>query len=146
MLFRSDWRLAHIGGGPLLPDLKRRADELRLSERIDWRGARDEDEVRQAYRDADLFVLASRVTADGDRDGIPNVLVEAMSHGLPVVATWAGAIPELVTPTTGILVAPGDPGVLSTALAALIADPARRRILGDAARTHVRAEIGRAHV
>jgi glycosyltransferase involved in cell wall biosynthesis len=136
-----DWRLAHIGGGPLLPDLKRRADELRLSERIDWRGARDEDEVRQAYRDADLFVLASRVTADGDRDGIPNVLVEAMSHGLPVVATWAGAIPELVTPTTGILVAPGDPDVLSTALAALIADPARRRILGDAARTHVRAEF-----
>lgn len=136
-----DWRLAHIGGGPLLPDLKRQADELGLSERIEWRGACDEDEVHQAYRDADLFVLASRVTADGDRDGIPNVLVEAMSHGLPVVATAAGAIPELISKETGVLVAPGDPAALSAALAALIGDPSRRHALGQAGQKHVRAEF-----
>jgi glycosyltransferase involved in cell wall biosynthesis len=137
----SEWRLVHIGGGPLLPTLKRRAEELKLASRIDWRGARDEDEVRQAYRDADLFVLASRVTADGDRDGIPNVLVEAMSHRLPVVATTAGAIPEVVTEDTGILVAPGDTDGLATALTSLIADPRRRAALGNAGQARIRQEF-----
>ncbi len=134
-----DWRLTHIGGGPLLPALKRRADELKLAGRIDWRGARDEDEVREAYRNADLFVLASRVTADGDRDGIPNVLVEAMSQELPVLATTAGAIPELVIEGTGVLVPPDDPQALASSLVDLIADSARRELLGRAACDHVRA-------
>ena len=134
----SDWRFVHIGGGPLLPELKRRAGELNLSARIEWRGPRDEAEVQAAYREADLFVLASRVTEDGDRDGIPNVLVEAMSHRLPVVATTAGAIPELVTRDTGVLVPPGDSAALSAAIAALLADPARRAQLGDAGLTRVR--------
>jgi glycosyltransferase involved in cell wall biosynthesis len=132
-----NWRFVHIGGGPLLPGLKRRADELRLASRIEWRGARDEADVREAYRAADLFVLASRVTADGDRDGIPNVLVEAMSHRLPVIATTAGAIPELVMAETGVLVAPGDIEALAGALAALVADPARRAALGDAGHARV---------
>lgn len=135
------WHLVHIGGGPLLPSLKLRADELNLAARIEWRGARDEDEVRLAYREADLFVLASRVTADGDRDGIPNVLVEAMSHRLPIVATTAGAITELVTNDTGVLVAPGDPDALAAALTALIADPQRRAALGNAGHERVRREF-----
>jgi len=136
-----DWRLTHIGGGPLLPALKQQAEDLKLATRIEWRGARDEDEVRAAYRGADLFVLASRVTADGDRDGIPNVLVEAMSHGLPVVATTAGAIPELVADGTGVLVAPGDPAALSAALAHLIADSQQRITLGNAGRQRVLREF-----
>jgi glycosyltransferase involved in cell wall biosynthesis len=136
-----DWRLTHIGGGPLLPRLKRRAGELRLTARIEWRGARDEDEVHEAYRNADLFILASRVTADGDRDGIPNVLVEAMSHRLPVLATTAGAIPELVSDGTGVLVPPDDPAALASALAALIADPQHREALGNAGRQRVLREF-----
>ena len=134
----ADWRLTHVGGGPLLPALKQLAAELKLAARIDWRGARDEDEVREAYRNADLFVLASRVTADGDRDGIPNVLVEAMGQGLPVLATTAGAIPELVIDGTGVLVPPDDPQALAASLAALISDRRRRETLGRTARDHVR--------
>jgi len=136
-----DWRLTHVGGGPLLPSLKRRADELGLAARIEWRGARDEDEVREAYRSADLFILASRIAADGDRDGIPNVLVEAMSHRLPVLATTAGAIPELVIDGTGVLVPPNDPPALASALAALIADPQYRQALGTAGHRRVRQEF-----
>ena len=133
------WRLVHIGGGPLLPGLKNRAERLGLAERIEWRGARPEADVRAAYQAADLFVLASRTTSDGDRDGIPNVIAEAMSQGLAVVATTSGSIPELVvTDATGCLVEPGNAEAMAAALAALIAAPERRRQLGaaGAARIH----------
>src|SRR5262249_27968026 len=81
------WRLTHIGGGPLLPGLRRQATELGLSDRIEWRGAQAQEAVLAAYREADLFVLASRISADGDRDGLPNVLLEAQSQRLAVVST-----------------------------------------------------------
>ena len=135
------WRFVHVGGGPLLGELKALATALGLTSRIEWRGARAEDDVRAAYRAADLFALASRVMPDGDRDGIPNVIAEAMSQGLPVVATTAGAIPELVTHGTGLLVPPGDPAALADALGTLIRDPALRHTLGAAGEERVRREF-----
>jgi glycosyltransferase involved in cell wall biosynthesis len=136
------WRFVHVGGGPLLKRLKQRAARLGLATRVEWRGSRDEDDVRAAYRQADLFTLASRVTSDGDRDGIPNVIVEAMSQGLPVVATTAGAIPELVVAgETGLLVSPGDTAALASALTELIRDPARRVAFGTAAELRVRRDF-----
>lgn len=136
------WRLVHIGGGPSLPQLRAQAAALGLAPRIDWRGARTEDDVRAAYRAADLFALASRVTADGDRDGIPNVVAEAMSQGLAVVATTAGAIPELVEHgRTGLLVSPDDPAALAQALTALIRDPKRRQAFGAAGEDRIRNDF-----
>lgn len=73
------WRLTHVGGGPLLPDLQEMAARLNLADRIEWQGAQAQQAVFRAYREADLFVLASRVAEDGDRDGLPNVLLEAQS-------------------------------------------------------------------
>ena len=61
-----------------------------------WRGARTQVELLAEYRAADLFALASRVARDGDRDGLPNVLVEAQSQGLACVATRVSGIPELI--------------------------------------------------
>jgi len=136
-----DWHFIHVGGGPLLQRLKQHAADLGLANRIEWRGSRDEDDVRAAYREADLFALASRVIADGDRDGIPNVIVEAMSQGLAVVATTTGAIPEVVAPETGLLVATGDAAALALALAELIRDPARRAKLGAAGEARVRRDF-----
>ncbi len=134
------WRLIHIGGGELAASLRRRAETLGLSSRIEWRGALPQPAVLAAYREADLFVLAAKVTGDGDRDGLPNVLMEAQSQRVACVATDVSAIPELIeNGTTGVLVPPGDPPALARALAALIADPARRTALGAAGERRVRS-------
>ena len=70
-----------------------------------------------AYRGADIFVLASKIASDGDRDGLPNVLMEAQSQGLACVATSLAGIPELIEDgVTGLLVPPGDPAALAAAL------------------------------
>ncbi|MBC7802656.1 MAG: glycosyltransferase family 4 protein, partial [Candidatus Parcubacteria bacterium] len=137
------WRLVHAGSGPLKDSLARRADALGIAERIQWRGARTQEELLAEYRAADLFALASRVAQDGDRDGLPNVLAEAQSQGLACVATRVSGIPELIEDgRTGVLVEPESPAELAQALAALIADPVRRRELGAAGRHRVRAEFG----
>ena len=134
------WRLVHVGGGPLLPALKRRATQKGLAARITWCGPLAHEAVLAHYRAADLFVLASRIAPDGDRDGLPNVLLEAQSQGLACVATRVSAIPELIRDTeTGVLVPPGDPAALGAALADLIHNGDRRAALGAAAERRVRA-------
>jgi glycosyltransferase involved in cell wall biosynthesis len=136
------WRFVHVGGGPLARSLERRAKALGIAGRIAWRGARAQEEVLAEYRSADLFALASRIARDGDRDGLPNVLVEAQSQGIACVATNVSAIPELIRhAATGILVAPESPDELARALEALIVDPVRRQALGDAGRARVTAEF-----
>ncbi|MDP7545770.1 MAG: glycosyltransferase family 4 protein [Alphaproteobacteria bacterium] len=134
------WRLVHIGGGNLLNKLQQQAKGAGIADRITWRGAQPQEAVLAAYREADIFVLASRIAANGDRDGLPNVLMEAQSQGLACIATALSAIPELITHgETGILVESGDRAELSQALAGLIGDPARRRQLGRAGQARVRA-------
>jgi glycosyltransferase involved in cell wall biosynthesis len=136
------WRFVHVGGGPLKEKMQRRARELRIADRISWRGARAHDEVLAEYRQADVFALACRVAHDGDRDGLPNVLGEAQSQGLACVATRVSAIPELIADeASGVLVQENDAVALAGALEALIRDPARRRALGEAGRARVRAQF-----
>jgi glycosyltransferase involved in cell wall biosynthesis len=137
------WRLVHAGGGPLRAKLERRARSLGIEARVSWRGARTQTELLAEYRAADLFALASRVARDGDRDGLPNVLAEAQSQGLPCIATRVSGIPELIEDgATGLLVAPETPEDLARALAGLIRDPARRRALGEAGRRRVQERFG----
>ncbi|MDW8470063.1 MAG: glycosyltransferase [Burkholderiales bacterium] len=132
------WRLEHIGGGPLAARLARRARRLGIADRIDWRGPRTQPEVLAAYRAADLFVLASRIAPGGDRDGLPNVLLEAASQGLACVATRLAGIPELLEDgVSGVLVPAEAPAALADALASLMRDPLRRARLGAAARRRV---------
>jgi len=136
------WRLVHIGGGPLKPQLERLAEARGIAGRISWRGALPQPEVLAALRSADLFALASRVAGDGDRDGLPNVLAEAQSQGLACAATAVSAIPELIEDgVTGLLVPPESPAALAQALRSLMADPARRVALGDAGRERVRTRF-----
>jgi len=136
------WRLVHVGGGPLKAKLARQARALGIAGRVDWRGALAQDQLLEEYRKADLFALACRVARDGDRDGLPNVLVEAQSQGLACIATRVSAIPELVHEgATGVLVAENDIAALAAALALLMRDPVRRRVLGAAGEARVRAEF-----
>lgn len=134
------WRFVHVGGGRLRPRLQRLARRLGVADRIEWRGAMAQDELLAVYRQADIFVLASKVAADGDRDGLPNVLMEAMSQGLPCIATRVSAIPELIQDgVSGLLVSPVDPRALARALEDLMADPTRQQTLGEAGASRVRA-------
>jgi glycosyltransferase involved in cell wall biosynthesis len=137
------WRFVHVGDGPLKGRLHHQASALGLSEKITWRGALTQDELLIEYRNADVFALASRIASDGDRDGLPNVLLEAQSQGLPCVATRVSAIPELVRDGhTGLLVEENDPDALTRALEALVSNPARRRALGAAGQAHVVQTFG----
>ena len=142
---RLHWRLVHIGHGPARAALARQAAQLGLADRVTWLGAQPHDGVLQHYRAADLFVLASRIAGDGDRDGLPNVLMEAQSQGLACVATAVSAIPELIRhEATGLLVPPRDPPALAAALERLIGDPELRARLGAAG--HERLVRGFSHV
>ena len=132
------WRLIHVGGGPLGSRMRRLATSLGIEERVRWKGAATQDELLAEYRNADIFALASRIAEDGDRDGLPNVLMEAQSQGLACVTTRVSAIPELVRDgQTGLLVDEGDVEALARALEGLIAHPARRRALGQAGQARV---------
>ncbi len=136
------WRLVHVGSGERREALHALAARLGLAARIDWRGALPQEQVLALYRSADLFVLASRVAGDGDRDGLPNVLMEAQSQGLACLSTQVSAIPELIeNGDTGVLTAPGDVAALTEALAHLIRNPRERARLGAAGAARVRARF-----
>lgn len=140
--FDLNWRFIHIGGGALATRLKQAADIMGLSDRIEWRGAQSRSGVIAALEEADIFVLASKIAPDGDRDGLPNVLMEAQAMTLPVVATSVSAIPELIDDrVNGRLVKPGDHAALAAALEDLIRDPAARLRLAAAGRARVLAEF-----
>ncbi len=137
-----NWRFVHIGGGPLLGALKRQAAASGLDGRVTWLGAQPQAVVLEQYRAADLFVLPCRVAGDGDRDGLPNVLMEAMSQRLAVLSTRVSAVPELIDDgVSGCLVPPRARAALGAALAALIADPARRERLGRGGEARVRDDF-----
>ncbi|MEO1458065.1 MAG: glycosyltransferase [Pseudomonadota bacterium] len=138
-----DWRLVHIGGGKLARKLEAEAARLGLAGRIDWQGKRDQREVIAAMRAADLFVLPAKLAADGDRDGLPNVLMEAASQGLPIVSTRLSAIPEFIEDGVhGLLVPPAEPQALAEGLTRLAAEPALGARLAAAALARLRAEFG----
>ena len=135
-----DWKLVHIGGGPLLPALREHADTLGIAGKIEWLGPQAQQTVIQHYRRADLFVLNSCIDRHGDRDGLPNVMLEAQSQGLPVVGTNLSGMPELIEhKRNGLLVDPGDQAALVDAIERLISRPALRQQYGEAGRKKVRA-------
>ncbi len=133
------WHFTHVGGGELLGKLRAQAGALRLVKHIEWLGALPQTEVLRIYRRADLFVLPSKISSNGDRDGLPNVLMEAQSQRLTCLSTDISGIPELIEHgKTGWLVPQKDTAALTTSLHKLIAGPALRRALGRAGMARVR--------
>ena len=136
------WRFEHAGGGPLAAHLKAQAERLGMAERIVWRGSQPRDIIFKLLERADIFVLPSRLTRSGDRDGLPNVLMEAQAFGVPVVTTDVSGIPELVTHgKTGWLVPQKEPQALAAALKLLIDDTALRLKLAAAGAKNVREKF-----
>ncbi len=128
-----NWRWRLVGSGEARQALALEAGSLGLSDRIDWVAPLKHHELLEEYRSADIFALPCRVAANGDRDGIPNVLMEAMSQRLPVLSTWLPSIRELVS-DGGTLVSPNDISSLSEELETLIRNPWRRLKLGESGR------------
>jgi len=112
--------------------------DLGLAATTRWLGTQPHEAVLDHYQKADLFVLGCEVAPNGDRDGIPNVLLESMAMGVPVVATHVSAIPELVeTEKTGLLVPPGCPEKLAEAMLRMLKDEDLRSSIIPAARQRV---------
>jgi len=136
------WRFVHIGGGELLEQLQQQAREHGIDKRIKWLGALPQNQVLAQYREADLFVLPSQISADGDRDGLPNVLMEAQSQNLACLSTNISGIPELIVHAeTGWLVEQKDQQQLAQALQKMITDPGLRSSLAQAGYDRVRREF-----
>jgi colanic acid/amylovoran biosynthesis glycosyltransferase len=125
-----------IGEGPLRPALRARIVAAGLEGCVTLLGARSQADVLDALHAATIFAQPSVVTAEGQMEGIPVSVMEAMAVGVPVVATRSGAIDEIIEDGhTGLLVEPGDSGALATAIATLAIDPTlRRRLAGEARR------------
>lgn len=136
-----NWRWTHIGGGTLGDALLEQATLLGLSDRITWKGACDQPEVVEAMRAADLFVLPSRIAADGDRDGLPNVLMEAASQRLAILSTPVSAIPEFIESRTHGLLSGDDPTSLAEAISSLAANPRDTARMASAAYDRLQADF-----
>jgi glycosyltransferase involved in cell wall biosynthesis len=132
------FKMEIVGSGPLRAALENRVAELSLGDCVEFRGAQPQESVSSAYDRAAIFALPCVVTKDGDRDGIPTVILEAMASGVPVVSTPVSGIPELIDSfRDGVLVPPNNPLMLANALDRLLSDPELRDNLARAARAKI---------
>lgn len=127
-----------LGDGPQRGELQQLANDLGVADRVELCGAVPAGAVVAHLDEAALFCLASKPTGDGDRDGVPNVLIEAMARGLPVVSTKVSGIPDLLADGRGTVVDPGDVPELVTALTRFLADRAAAVAQAKCALQHVR--------
>ncbi|MGH7596194.1 MAG: glycosyltransferase [bacterium] len=131
-----------IGAGPMRHELENLAARLDLRYWVKLLPPMSQTELLAHYRQADLFVLPCEVQNDGDRDGIPNVLVEAMAMEIPVVSTAVSGIPELIeNGSNGLLVAEKDPSALAGAISTLLCDHEMARRFATAARAKVERDF-----
>jgi glycosyltransferase involved in cell wall biosynthesis len=140
----TEFAVRIAGEGPEWARLQRLAHELGVADRITFLGPLMESEVQTEYRRATVFALPCQVLPNGDRDGLPNVLLEAMAHGMPVVSTTLAGVREAVVPEeSGLLIAPRDEAALADALRRLFVDGDLRARLGATARRHVAERFDR---
>lgn len=140
------FRCCIVGSGPLRTDLEALIREWNLEGIVTLAGQQPLEEVVKLYQEAHIFALPCQVSQDGDRDGIPNVLMEAMACRLPVVTTAVSGIPELIQHDhNGLLVPQRDPEALALALAHLLDNPAIRERLGQAGRETITLNFSSSH-
>jgi len=118
-------RFTIAGEGPLLDELRRMAQELGVADRVRFTGFMSQRELRELFYDSHIFLHPSETAPDGNQEGVPNSMLEAMATGLPVFATTHGGIPEAIeSRVSGILVAERDADALARELIASAAEPA----------------------
>ncbi len=136
------FRCAIVGEGPLRSALEADIARRGLVNLVMLKGAMTHADLAAFYQEADVFALAPCIVADGDRDGIPNVIVEAMASGVPVVSTMVSGIPELVLDdVTGLLVPSESPRDLAEALRRLLGNPQTGARLASNARMRLEKDF-----
>lgn len=131
-----------LGDGKDEAELRELINSCGLQDKVFLKGSQTIPEVCRAYREHDMFVLAAVTAPGGDRDGIPVVIMEAAAIGIPVISTAVSGIPELVRhEKTGLLVPPGEPGPLASAILRLAGDPALRHRCAVNARRLIETEF-----
>ncbi|MFH1055292.1 MAG: glycosyltransferase [Candidatus Altiarchaeota archaeon] len=139
---RPNTRLKIVGEGPYRDVIERRAKELRVLDDVDLFGALPHHKVIEEMLKSHIFVLQSFTTPDGEKEGIPNVLMEAAATGMPVVSTRHAGIPELVLEgKTGIVVEERDIKSLGSAMIRLIDNTNLCDKMGVEGRKHVESEF-----
>ena len=119
-----------IGDGDDKEKILHLIHDLELSEQCNWLGTTTHTEVLQAFEKSDLFALSCKIAENGDRDGIPNVLVESLAMGVPAISTSVSAIPELIKHgETGYLVPPSSPDELAAGIKKMLTDQSLRETI-----------------
>jgi glycosyltransferase involved in cell wall biosynthesis len=131
--------LTIAGEGPLLSELQKFARELSIADRVSFTGFLSQEQLREIYYRSHIFLHPSQTGRDGNQEGVPNSMLEAMATGLPVFATEHGGIPEAIkNGVSGVLVPERDDEALSRALLDAPRDPGFLSRIGHAGATAVR--------
>jgi colanic acid/amylovoran biosynthesis glycosyltransferase len=135
-------RFVIAGEGSQEAELKALVESKAIGNRIDFAGFLSQEKLHALYAESHLFLHPSQMGADGDQEGVPNSMLEAMASGLPVVATHHGGIPEAVEHgVSGLLTPERDPLALADSMLALAADPARYAAMSAAAAARAAAQF-----
>ncbi|MFV0439182.1 MAG: glycosyltransferase family 4 protein [Desulfopila sp.] len=135
-----------IGDGDDREKIRQLIADLHLTRHCQLLGTRTHDQVLAQFRASDVFVLGCEIAQNGDRDGIPNVLVESLAMGVPAVSTTVSAIPEiLLDGQTGLTVPPSDPKAMASAIQTLLGDQKLRHRLASEGRKWVTANFDNRH-
>src|SRR6058998_1106992 len=133
-------RIVAIGIGPQRDRLEALARDRKVD--VDFRNKVPDDELHQAFLTSDVLVLPSIIDARGDTEGLGVVLLDAMSYGIPAIASRVGGIPDIIEDgVSGLLVPPGDPQALANAIERVAGDPALAKRLADAGRARLRTHF-----
>ena len=135
-------RLTLAGEGPQRDELRSLAEQLGISAQVEFPGFLSQPDLRALYAGAHFFLHPSEVAADGNQEGVPNSMLEAMAAGLPILATRHGGIPEAVVHgRSGLLVAERDHEALAEAMISLARDPERFAAMSVEAHAQVSREF-----
>jgi len=137
-----EFRCVLAGDGSLIDQIKYETPTLGLDQNVEFPGFISEWTLLKLYAEADVFALACRESADGNKDGIPNVILEAMAFALPVVSTRIGGVPEVIrSGKNGCLVEPEQPQAFADALEFLLTSNKTRKDMGQKGRKLVERDF-----